>query len=128
MSEPGLSKVLIVDDEADICFLFGRILGRRNLNTGFASNLAEAIQSIRDEPPSVIFLDNCLPDGLGMDFIPFIKQNYPHTLVVMITANDSIFDKKKAIRQGADDFLGKPLSVKLINGTLDRMKLREGPV
>lgn len=131
MSEPVLTKVLIVDDEADICFLFGRILRRRNLNTGFASNLAEATRSMQDEAPSVIFLDNCLPDGLGMDFIPFIKQNYPQTMVVMITANDSIVDKRKAIRQGADDFLGKPLSIKLINGTLDtldRMRFREGPV
>jgi two-component system, OmpR family, response regulator len=128
MNEPDPSKVLIVDDEADICFLFGRILRRRNLTTGFAGNLAEAKESIQADPPSLIFLDNCLPDGRGVDFIPFIKKNYPQTQIVMITADDTVSDKRRAIKQGADDFLGKPLSVKLINGTLDRMMPLRDPV
>ena len=128
MSVPDPLKVLIVDDEADICFLFGRILRRRNLNAGYANSLTEATRAIQAEVPSLIFLDNCLPDGLGMDFIPFIKQNYPHTQVVMITANDAVSDKKEAFKQGADDFLGKPLSIKLINGALDRMELLKGSV
>jgi two-component system, OmpR family, response regulator len=121
MSEQGQTKVLIVDDEADICFLIDKILRKRNLKTGFANNLAEAIESIQAETPSLIFLDNCLPDGLGMDIIPFIKEHYPHTQVVMVTANDSISDKIRAFQKGADDFLGKPLSLDLINASLDRM-------
>jgi DNA-binding response OmpR family regulator len=118
----GQTKVLIVDDEPDICFLFGRILLKRDVKAGYANNLAEAIQSVQADPPSLIFLDNSLPDGEGVDLIPFLKQHFPQIRVVMVTANDTALDKKKAFQQGADDFLGKPLSLALINRTLDEIK------
>jgi two-component system, OmpR family, response regulator len=112
-------KVLIVDDEPDVCFLFSRILRGRNLKTEYAGNLAEAGLALMGDPPSLIFLDNSLPDGQGIDFIPFLKKNYPGVRVIIITANDSPWDKKRAFQQGADDFLGKPLSLELVNRSLD---------
>jgi two-component system OmpR family response regulator len=115
------SKVLIVDDEPDICFLFGRILKMRNLRTDFANNLAEASRSVKADPPSLIFLDNSLPDGQGIEFISFLKEHYPGTRIIIITANDGSIDKIRAFQQGADDFLGKPLSLELINRTLDKI-------
>jgi two-component system OmpR family response regulator len=114
-------KVLIVDDEPDICFLFGRILKMRNLRTDFANNLVEASRSVQADPPSLIFLDNSLPDGQGIDFISFLKEHYPGTRIIIITANDGSMDKIRAFQQGADDFLGKPLSLELINRTLDKI-------
>jgi DNA-binding NtrC family response regulator len=128
MSVPDQRKVLVIDDEKDICFLFGKILRKRNLNAGYANNLAEAVRAIQAESPSLIFLDNSLPDGQGMDFIPYIKQHYPFTQVIVITANDSILDMKRAFKQGADEFLGKPLSLERINDTLDKMGDWERPV
>lgn len=122
MREQGQTKVLIVDDEPDIRFLFSRILLKRNLKTGYARNIAEATLLIQEEKPSLIFLDNSLPDGQGVDFIPFLKENCPSTRIVMVTANDSAIDKQNALLQGADDFLGKPLSLESINKTLDKMK------
>jgi DNA-binding NtrC family response regulator len=113
--------VLIVDDEPDICILFGRILRGRNLKTRYAHNLAEASSSIREDPPVLIFLDNCLPDGLGVEFIPYIKKNCPDTRVIVVTANDTALDKKNAMLQGADDFVGKPLSLAMIKRELDKL-------
>ncbi len=115
------TKVLIVDDEPDICFLLGRILRKRNLLSDSANNLAQAAEAIKTGPPSLIFLDNSLPDGQGIDFIPYLKAHFPEIRVVMVTANDTEVDKKKAFQRGADDFLGKPLSLELINRTLDQM-------
>ncbi len=123
MQIQGRAKILIVDDEPDICFLFGRILQKRNLKTDFAKNLAEASDSVNTEAPSLIFLDNSLPDGQGMDFIPFLKDHYPDTRVVLITANDGSTDKLRALQKGADDFLGKPLSLELINRALDKIDI-----
>lgn len=121
MDAQEIRKVLIVDDELDICFLFGRILRGRNLKSGYARNLAEARSSIREEPPSLVFLDNSLPDGCGIDFIPFLKMNCPATRVIVVTANDTATDKKIALQQGADDFIGKPLSLDLIKRELDKL-------
>jgi DNA-binding NtrC family response regulator len=128
MRDEEQSKVLIVDDEPDVCYLFDRILLKRNLKTGYAYNLAEATLSIQAEPPSMIFLDNNLPDGQGIDFIPYLKMHCPGIQVVMVTANDSLSDRKRAFQQGADDFLGKPLSLELINRTLDRLEDSAHPV
>jgi|SRR5664279_43290 len=116
------SKVLIVDDEPDICFLFDRILHKRNLKTGYAYNLAEAALAMYSDTPSLVFLDNNLPDGQGIDFIPYLKLHYPQTEVIMVTANDSVSDEKRAFQKGADGFLSKPLSLDLINRTLDKIK------
>ena len=122
MRESVHSKVLIIDDEPDICFLFDRILHKRNLKTGYAYNLAEAARAMYTDTPSLVFLDNNLPDGQGIDFIPYLKLHYPDTRVIVVTANDTPYDKKRAFQRGADGFLSKPLSLDLINRTLDKIK------
>ena len=70
-------KALIVDDEVDICFLLSGILRQKQLKPSFVNNLAGAKAALQQEIPSILFLDNHLPDGLGLDFIPFVKSNYP---------------------------------------------------
>jgi two-component system, OmpR family, response regulator len=119
MKECVRTKVLIIDDEPDICFLLTTILRKRNFETGFAYSLADAASVLELNMPNVIFLDNSLPDGKGVEFLPFIKNKYPLIKVVMVTANDSQADKTIAFDKGADIFLGKPLTREIINSALD---------
>ncbi len=121
MSDGRMQNVLIVDDELDICFLFEKILRKRNLQSGYANNLAEAASMVEKRRPYLIFLDNSLPDGKGIDFIPYLKSRYPYIKVIVVTANDSPDDQIAALQKGADDFMGKPLSLERINYTIDRM-------
>ncbi|MDP4129470.1 MAG: response regulator [Bacteroidota bacterium] len=123
-------NVLIVDDEPDICFLFENILRKRNLQAGCAYNLAEASAQIENKQPYLIFLDNSLPDGRGIDFIPYLKTHCPGAKIVVVTANDSPSDQYAAFLLGADAFLGKPLSLERINKTLDKMIFcsKESPI
>ena len=71
------NKVLIVDDELDICYLLSGMLKQRNFLTGFVNTLSDAVIALQNDPPGILFLDNHLPDGFGLDFIPYIKKNYP---------------------------------------------------
>ena len=128
MNLRGQTKVLIVDDEPDVCYLFSRILDKRHIRTRYANNLKQAVESVLADPPALIFLDNSLPDGQGVEFIPYLKKNFPLTRVIMVTANDTAADKKRAFQLGADEFLGKPLTLDLINRTLDRIRDSEPPV
>jgi DNA-binding NtrC family response regulator len=121
MREQETQNVLVVDDEPDICFLFEKILQKRNVQTEFAKSLADATILIENSSPYLIFLDNSLPDGRGVDFIPYLKARFPAVRVVMVTANDSPDDRRAAYLKGADDFLGKPLSLDRINLTLDKI-------
>lgn len=115
--------ILIIDDETDICFLLSHILNQQNIRTVFASSLSEADNIIdRDAEFSFIFLDNHLPDGLGVDHIRYIKEKCPASKVIMITAHDNLSDRQKAAYEGADYFIGKPFSRDLILNTIRRLK------
>jgi DNA-binding NtrC family response regulator len=72
MREQETQNVLVVDDEPDICFLFEKILQKRNVQTEFAKSLADATILIENSSPYLIFLDNSLPDGRGVEFIPYL--------------------------------------------------------
>src|SRR5450755_4066661 len=84
----AISKVLIVDDELDICYLLSGMLKQRNFRTGFVNSLSDAVIALQTDKPSLLVLDNHLPDGLGLDFIPYVKKNFPEIKVIMITAHD----------------------------------------
>jgi two-component system, OmpR family, response regulator len=115
------NKVLIVDDEMDICYLLSGMLKQRNFLTGFVNTLSDAVIALQNDTPSILFLDNHLPDGFGLDFIPFIKKNYPEVKVIMITAHDGAVERKQAYDGGVDLFVAKPLNRKLINDAIDKL-------
>jgi two-component system OmpR family response regulator len=112
-------KVLIVDDEIDICYLLSVILKQRNLVPKYVNTLMDAELALKKEAPSILFLDNHLPDGLGVDFIKHVKKNYPSIKIILITAYDSPVEKQTALREGADYFIGKPFTKSIINTTVD---------
>ena len=122
VSNINAEKALIVDDEMDICYLLSGILRQRKLRTSYVNNLADAQSVLKEETPSIIFLDNNLPDGKGIDFIGTIKKLYPATKVVMITAFDTYSDRSKAYEEGVDFFIGKPFTRDIIDKTLERLK------
>ncbi len=117
----NILKALIIDDETDICYLLSALLKQRNLDTEYVNTLSDAAIALKKETPEFIFLDNHLPDGMGMNFIEYIKQHYPQIKIVMITAHDTPADRQKALTEGADSFIGKPFTRDTIYQTLDRL-------
>ena len=116
------NKVLIVDDELDICYLLSGMLKQRNFLTGFVNTLSDAVLALQNDTPGILFLDNHLPDGFGLDFIPYIKKNYPEVKVIMITAHDGAVERKQAYDGGVDLFVAKPLNRKMINDAIDKLQ------
>ncbi|HET9744474.1 MAG TPA: response regulator [Chitinophagaceae bacterium] len=117
MKAPGdpVKKALIVDDEPDICYLLSNILRQANIQPVFAGSITEA-EKILQSPNefSYVFLDNCLPDGLGINQVKKWKSVYPSIHLIMITAHDSYQERNKAKGDGADHFISKPFSQELI--------------
>jgi two-component system, OmpR family, response regulator len=112
-------EVLIVEDEEDICYLLSGILRKKNLSTSYVTSLFAARKVLSKQNPDILFIDNHLPDGMGVDYIPKVKQEHPHTKIIMITAHNTSDDKAQAITQGADYFIGKPFSSETISKTVD---------
>jgi two-component system, OmpR family, response regulator len=115
--------VLIIDDEVDICYLLRGIMRLRNIEAEYVTSLAEAEIQLQKSDPSVIFLDNHLSDGMGMDYISRFKKEHPSTSIVMITAHDTLLDREKAYEEGVDFFIGKPFSREIILKTLEKIDL-----
>ncbi|MEO5563200.1 MAG: response regulator [Chitinophagaceae bacterium] len=119
-------KALIIDDEADICYLLSSILRQKNFQTAFAGSLSEAEKLLEQEcEHSVIFLDNHLPDGLGVNYIPTLKKKCPTSVIVMITAHDTVADRQKAQDHGVDFFIGKPFSKEIIFTTIEGIGIQQ---
>lgn len=115
-------KALIVDDEIDICFLLDDILRKKSLRSTYVNTLSDAERMLRKETPSIIFLDNHLPDGLGVEFIEYVKKYYPAIKVVIITAVDSSTERTIAYQHGADYFIAKPFNREIIYNVVEKLK------
>lgn len=102
-------KVLIVEDEADMCLLLNIILTGKDIQLDHVKSLAAAEAYLQEEEPSVVLLDNQLPDGFGVDFITFLKKNYPAVKIIMISGYDGAA-KDVALENGADTFISKPFT------------------
>lgn len=115
-------KVLIVDDEADICFFLSNTLAKEGYKTTFTHTLEDATKELKTGEPSILLLDNHLPDGKGVDFVNNIKPLYPELKIIMITAHDTAQDRVKAYSNGVNFFLSKPFTLAEISKAVELVK------
>ncbi len=102
-------KILIVEDEADMCLLLNILLKDREIEVDHVKNLSAASDYLKSDQPSLIILDNMLPDGFGIDFIPALKKEHPGIKVIMISGF-GMAARDVAMDNGADGFLNKPFT------------------
>jgi DNA-binding NtrC family response regulator len=114
-------QVLIIDDEADVCYLLKGILKQKNIDAAYVNTLAEGEDALEKYESPVIFLDNHLPDGFGMDYISTFKKEHPASKIVMLTAYDNYTDRERAYKEGVDFFIGKPFTKEIILKTIERL-------
>jgi DNA-binding NtrC family response regulator len=114
-------QVLIIDDEADVCYLLKGILKQKNIDAAYVNTLADGEDAIEKYAPPVIFLDNHLPDGFGMDYVSTFKKDHPESKIVMLTAHDNFSDRERAYKEGVDFFIGKPFTKEIILKTIERL-------
>ena len=112
-------KILIIDDEPDICYFLSRNLTNRGFQTAYSNTLLDATKQLGVFHPDILLLDNHLPDGKGIDFISDVKYLYAGMKIIMITAHDSPEDRSKAYSQGIHYFLSKPFNIVTMNQVLD---------
>lgn len=102
-------KVLIVEDEGDMCLLMDIILNGKDVELDHVKNIAAAKEYLKNEQPSLVLLDNRLPDGYGVDFLPDLKKQYPSVKVAMVSGYDGAAEDV-AMHNGADTYIKKPFT------------------
>ncbi len=102
-------KILIVEDEGEMCLVLNILLSNEDIELEHVKNILAAEEYLAEELPSLIILDNKLPDGYGVDYIGHLKKRYPSIKIIMITGFDASV-KDVAMENGADLFLEKPFT------------------
>jgi DNA-binding NtrC family response regulator len=106
---PKGARILIVDDERDICDILFRILEREHFSPMVANNGESALEMIRMRIPEIVLLDVKMPGMDGMEVLKRAKKLDPDLPVLMITAWGGIDGAVEAIKAGAADYIAKPL-------------------
>ena len=115
-----LKKVLIVEDEAEMCFLLELLLNEKETTVEHVKSIAAAKEFLMNEKPAIILLDNRLPDGYGMEFLVYLKRNYPDIKIIMISGVDREAEDA-AIENGADLFMNKPFTRDQLRANIQRL-------
>jgi two-component system OmpR family response regulator len=113
-------KIFIIEDEGDMCLLLNIMLHGKEIELEHAKTLAAAQEYLKKENPSVVILDNKLPDGLGVDFVSYIKKNNPSVKIVMISGYTPEI-KNMALANGADMFLEKPFTRETLYNSIKKL-------
>ncbi len=102
------TKVLIVDDNKLICLGLGKRLSKRNIVHHAVENGKNALSEVRGTFYDLVFLDIHLPDANGLDLMQEIRRISPDTKVVILSADGSENNVRRALAAGALRFMEKP--------------------
>ncbi|MDX9871434.1 MAG: response regulator transcription factor [Clostridia bacterium] len=100
-------KILIVEDERNICSFLTAVLTANNYNVIVAHTGAEAYTMITSQCPDLVLLDLGLPDIDGLSVVSAVRQ-WTHLPIVVVSARTHERDKVEALDRGADDYITKP--------------------
>lgn len=109
-----MAKIMVLDDEEDICQLVERVLVECGHEVTTFTGAAESMKWLRSNKPDLALLDFKLRGMDGLSVLEYIRQNFPEIKAIMITGKPSPEVKVKAIELGLEDYLVKPLEISIL--------------
>ncbi len=113
-----MSHILIVDDEPDILELLSMTVERMGFHGYTACSISDAKHQLTQQSFDLCLTDMRLPDGSGLDLVTHIQNEYTDTPVIVITAYGSVDVAIEAMKQGAFDFLAKPIELEKLKSVI----------
>ena len=111
MNQIKANKVLVVDDEEEICLMLKDFLADEGYDVSYATSADAAMQQMQDVHPALVLLDVKMPGKTGIEFLKEIKTFDAKVVVVMITAMKDIDTFKQCREAGASDYITKPIDL-----------------
>ncbi len=115
------NRILIVDDEPGVRFGIRDFLELQGYEVDEAENCRDAHDIFRTSRPDVVIADYMMNDGTALDLLPRLKEINPDTPLLILTAHGSIDLAVRAIKEGAEQFLTKPLELPALAMILQRL-------
>jgi DNA-binding NtrC family response regulator len=113
--------ILVVDDEPLVRRSLSEFLTLQGYTVSIAANGREALDLLRDYSADIVITDLKMPEIGGLQLLKQIKKSYPETRVIMVTGFASIESAVEAIREGAYDYVTKPIVDKEIKIVIERL-------
>ena len=117
-------KILIIEDEADLCETIVSFLKEEGYRCEQAGNLELGIEKINLYEYDCVLVDIGLPDGNGLSLVNELKKSHPETGIIIISAKNSLDDKILGLDRGADDYLSKPFHLSELNSRIKSLLRR----
>ncbi len=123
------SRILIVEDEVAIRDMLCFVLEQHGYESIEAENYQKALLQLQEPYPDLILLDWMFPGGSGIQLLQYLKQDdiLRQIPVVMLTARGEEEDKVRGLENGADDYVTKPFSPKVLMARLKAVLRRVNP-
>ena len=121
----SLEKILIVDDDTNICELLRLYIEKEGFNVVIANDGATAVKMFREQQPDLMLLDIMLPKLDGWQVCREIRK-ISDKPIIMLTAKGETFDKVLGLELGADDYIVKPFDTKEVVARIKAVLRRSG--
>ena len=119
------SKIMVVDDDANICELLRLYLEKEGFDPVIAPNGVKALELFDSEKPDLILLDVMMPQLDGWQVCREIRKK-SQCPIIMLTAKGEVFDKVLGLELGADDYVVKPFEAKEVIARVKAVLRRSG--
>ena len=107
---PDRPRILVVDDEINICKSCAKVLKKMNFGVDYALNGYDALKMVEAEPFDVILTDLKMSSLGGMEVLRRVKEAFPDTQVIVMTGYASVSSAVEVMKMGALDYLPKPFT------------------
>ena len=124
MSEKQGPRVLLVDDEEQFLDLLSQRLGTRGIDAETSTSGEEALVKIKNRNFDAIVLDVMMPGIGGIETLKSIRKEYPELQIIMLTGRGSVDKAVEAMKEGAIDFLEKPVDINKLMDKISEAKER----
>jgi len=114
MEEKLKAKVLLVDDEKEFCNMLSERLETRGLKVNAVLSGEEAVKQVEEQNFDAIILDLAMPGIDGLETLRRIKEKRPDLEILMLTGHGTVKSGIEAMKLGAEDFLEKPVDMKVL--------------
>lgn len=118
-------RILIVDDENLVCWSLAKMLKRVGHNVEISNNGADGRQKLVSFNPDMVILDAVLPDMNGLDFLAELKSHDFSLPVILMTSNYHSDLAFKAFKLGAEDYIGKPFNIDMVERSVEKIFLKK---
>lgn len=113
-----VGRVLVVKDELRACSVLAGLLRRQGYEVATAASAPQGLELLARFRPQVVLLDLCMPGIDGLALLAEVRTASPGVRVVVMTAYGAIEAAVEAMKRGADDFIEKPIDVKVLSSVL----------